>query len=129
MEWEGTMKRTMLAAALLAVFGAVSQPTGAQDFPTRPMRMVIPFSAGAGTDLLGRLLANELTARLGSQVYVENKPGGGSQIGTDLVAKSPPDGSTMLWTPSDGLSVLPAVKTSLPYKIPDDFIFVASLTR
>jgi tripartite-type tricarboxylate transporter receptor subunit TctC len=62
-------------------------------------------------------------------VFVENKPGAASQLGTDLVAKSPPDGYTLLWTASDGLSVLPAVKASVPYKIPDDFIFIASPTR
>ena len=90
---------------------------------------MVPFAAGAGNDLLGRLLAAELTKRLGGQVFVENKPGAASQIGTDLVAKSPPDGYTLLWTASDGLSVLPAVKASVPYKIPDDFVFIASLTR
>jgi tripartite-type tricarboxylate transporter receptor subunit TctC len=123
------MKRTLAAAALLAVLMAAPQPAGAQDYPSRPVRIVVPFSAGAGNDLLGRLLAAELTKRLDGQVYVENKPGAASQLGTDLVAKSPPDGTTLLWTASDGLSVLPAVKASVPYKIPDDFTFVASLTR
>jgi tripartite-type tricarboxylate transporter receptor subunit TctC len=93
------------------------------------VRIVVPFAAGAGNDLLGRLVATELTKRLGGQVYVENKPGAGSQLGTDLVAKSPADGYTLLWTASDGLSVLPAVKPSMPYQSPDDFAFIASLTR
>ena len=103
--------------------------TLAQDYPSRPVRIVVPFAAGAGNDLLGRLLAAELTKRIGGQVFVENKPGAASQLGTDLVAKSPPDGYTLLWTASDGLSVLPAVKASVPYKIPDDFVFIASPTR
>jgi tripartite-type tricarboxylate transporter receptor subunit TctC len=123
------MRRILAAAALLAAFGVVSQPADAQNFPSRPVRIVIPFAAGAGNDLLGRLLAGELTKRLDGQVYVENKPGAASQLGTDLVAKSPPDGYTLLWTASDGLSVLPAVKASVPYKIPADFVFVSSLTR
>jgi tripartite-type tricarboxylate transporter receptor subunit TctC len=121
---------TCFGAALVLLsltFGP--KPVSAEDYPSRPVRIVVPFSAGAGNDLLGRLLASELTKRLGGQVYVENKPGAASQLGTDLVAKSPPDGTTLLWTASDGLSVLPAVKASIPYKIPDDFVFVASLTR
>ena len=115
-----------LAAMALAWMAA---PVAAQDYPSRPVRIVVPFAAGAGNDLLGRLLAAELTKRLGGQVFVENKPGAASQLGTDLVAKSPADGYTLLWTASDGLSVLPAVKASVPYKIPDDFIFIASPTR
>ena len=118
--------RIALAAMVLAWMVA---PVAAQDYPSRPVRIVVPFAAGAGNDLLGRLLAAELTKRLGGQVFVENKPGAASQLGTDLVAKSPADGYTLLWTASDGLSVLPAVKASMPYKIPDDFIFIASPTR
>ena len=114
--------------AVIALAWGVA-PAVAQDYPSRPVRIVVPFAAGAGNDLLGRLLAAELTKRLGGQVFVENKPGAASQLGTDLVAKSPPDGYTLLWTASDGLSVLPAVKASMPYKIPDDFIFIASPTR
>ena len=55
--------------------------------------------------------------------------GAAGQVGTDLVAKSAPDGYTLLWTVTDGLSVLPAVKASLPYKIPDDFVFIASILQ
>jgi tripartite-type tricarboxylate transporter receptor subunit TctC len=120
-------KRLLAVAALGLAF--VPGTATAQDFPSRPVRIVVPFAAGAGNDLLGRLLAAELTKRLGGQVFVENKPGAASQIGTDLVAKSPADGYTLLWTASDGLSVLPAVKASVPYHIPDDFVFIASLTR
>ena len=118
--------RIALAVMALAWMAA---PVAAQDYPSRPVRIVVPFAAGAGNDLLGRLFAAELTKRLGGQVFVENKPGAASQLGTDLVAKSPADGYTLLWTASDGLSVLPAVKASMPYKIPDDFIFIASPTR
>ncbi len=117
-----------IAFAVIALAWGVA-PAVAQDYPSRPVRIVVPFAAGAGNDLLGRLLAAELTKRLGGQVFVENKPGAASQLGTDLVAKSAPDGYTLLWTASDGLSVLPAVKASMPYKIPDDFIFIASPTR
>jgi tripartite-type tricarboxylate transporter receptor subunit TctC len=113
----------------LVMIGLALGPAVAQDYPNRPVRIVAPFAPGAGNDLLGRLIAAELTKRLGGQVFVENKPGAGSQIGTDLVAKSPPDGYTLLWTSSDGLSILPAVKPSMPYKVPDDFVFIAQFTR
>ena len=105
------------------------QPLAAQDYPSRPVRVVIPFAAGAGTDLLGRIVAQELSKRLGQQFFVENKPGAAAQVGTDMVAKAAPDGYTLLWTVSDGLSVPPAVKAAVPYKIPDDFAFIAGVLQ
>src|SRR5258708_20649343 len=123
------MRKTIVAAALALAFAAVTQPLSAQDYPSRPVRVVVPFAAGAGTDLLGRLMAGELSQRLGQQLFVENKPGAAAQVGTDLVAKSPSDGYTLLWTVTDGLSVLPAVKASVPYKIPDDFAFIAGVSQ
>ncbi len=93
------------------------------------MKLIIPFAAGAGTDLSGRIVAEELGKRLGQQFIVEDKPGAAAQLGTDFVAKAEPDGYTLLWTVSDGLSVLPAVKLSLPYKVPDDFAFIGSIAQ
>ncbi len=113
---------------LSVLFGLWAHAAAAQDYPTRPVKMIIPFPAGAGTDLTGRMVADELGKRLGQQFIVENKPGAAAQLGTDLVAKSDPDGYTLLWTVSDGLSVLPAVK-SLPYKVPDDFAFIGSIAQ
>jgi tripartite-type tricarboxylate transporter receptor subunit TctC len=107
--------------------GAASAP--AQDYPARPVRVVVPFPAGGGTDLVGRIVAQELSKGLKQQFYIENKAGAAGQTGTDLVAKSPPDGYTLLWTVSDGLSVLPAVKASVPYKIPDDLSFIAGILQ
>jgi tripartite-type tricarboxylate transporter receptor subunit TctC len=113
---------------LFALLGLCTQSAVAQDYPARPVKLIIPFAAGAGTDLTGRMVAQELGKRLNQQFVVENKPGAAGQLGTDLVAKSDPDGYTLLWTVSDGLSVLPAVK-SLPYKVPDDFAFIGSIAR
>jgi tripartite-type tricarboxylate transporter receptor subunit TctC len=120
-----------LIANLIVALGLVagSQSTQAQDYPSRPVRVVVPFAAGGGTDLVGRIVAQELTKRLGQQFYIENKPGAAAQTGTDLVAKSQPDGYTLLWTVTDGLSVLPAVKASVPYKIPEDFAFIAGVLQ
>jgi tripartite-type tricarboxylate transporter receptor subunit TctC len=113
----------------MAVVSLWAQAAGAQDYPAKPVRVVIPFAAGAGTDLTGRMVAQELSKRLGQQFFVENKPGGAAQLGTSFVAKADPDGYTVLWTVTDGLSVLPAVKPSLPYAVPDDFAFIASIAQ
>ena len=123
------MRKFIVTAIAALGLAAGLQPLSAQDYPSRPVRMVVPFAAGAGTDLMGRIVAQEFTKRLGQQFFVENKPGAAAQLGTDFVAKSPPDGYTLLWTVSDGLSVLPAVKASIPYKIPDDFAFIAGILQ
>ena len=88
-EGERDVMRKAIAAAMITLGLTAAGPSSAQDYPSRPVRIVVPFAAGAGNDLLGRLVAAELTKRLGGQVYVENKPGAASQLGTDLVAKSP----------------------------------------
>jgi tripartite-type tricarboxylate transporter receptor subunit TctC len=114
---------------LAALLGLWTHGAAADEYPARPVKLIIPFAAGAGTDLTGRIVAEEMSKRLGQQFIVENKPGAAAQLGTDLVAKSDPDGYTLLWTVSDGLSVLPAVKPSLPYKVPEDFAFIGSIAQ
>jgi len=116
-------------ALFVAIVSLWPHGVGAQEYPARPVRVVVPFAAGAGTDLTGRIVAQELSKRLGQQFFVENKPGGAAQIGTSFVAKGEPDGYTLLWTVTDGLSVLPAVKSSLPYAVPDDFAFIGSIAQ
>jgi tripartite-type tricarboxylate transporter receptor subunit TctC len=125
----GPLMRKFAITAIAAVSLAIASQAGfAQEYPSHAVRVVIPFAAGAGTDLTGRIVSQELSKRLGQQFYVENKPGAAAQLGTDLVAKSQPDGYTLLWTVTDGLSVLPAVKT-VPYAIPDDFAFIGSIAQ
>ena len=68
----------------------------AQNYPIRPVRMVIPFSAGGAADVPGRILMQKVSEALGQQVVVDNRPGAGSTIGAELVAKAPPDGYTLL---------------------------------
>jgi tripartite-type tricarboxylate transporter receptor subunit TctC len=121
--------KSVLALATLASLGTVWQPAVAQDYPAKPVRMVIPFAAGGGTDVVGRIVAQDLSKRFNQQFFVENRPGAAAQLGTDHVAKSAPDGYTLLWTVTDGLSILPAVKASVPYKIPDDFVFIAGVLQ
>ena len=84
--------RALLGAACL-VLAATGLAT-AQDYPTRPVRMIIPFPPGGSNDVVGRLIAIKLGERLGKQVVVDNRSGAGGVIGTEMVAKSPPDGYT-----------------------------------
>lgn len=121
------MKR-ILAASVAALSLAFTAGAQAQAYPDRPIKMIIPLPPGGGTDTLGRYIADRLSAKLGQPVVPENKPGAGAVIGTDVVAKSKPDGYTLLWTSSDGVSMAPVLKKSLPYKIPDDFTYVARVS-
>ena len=117
------------AAATLVALGCCGWTNGvaAQDYPNHPIRMIVPLPPGGGTDLMARFSAQMLAPRLGQGVAVENKAGGGSIIGVDLVAKARPDGYTLLWTASDGVSIAPALRNT-PYKIPEDFSYIARIS-
>jgi tripartite-type tricarboxylate transporter receptor subunit TctC len=125
------MARTALFLSAL-VFAAMQTalPARAQEFPSKQtVRIIVPFLPGAANDTLARITAAALTPRLGQSVIVENKAGAGSAIGTDFVAKSPADGYTLLWGGADGMSVLPAVKPNLAYKVPEDFTFICQFSE
>jgi tripartite-type tricarboxylate transporter receptor subunit TctC len=83
--------RTLLAALLAAPFIAF-----AQSYPAKPVRIIVPFAPGGGSDLAGRLIAAKLTERMGGNFIVENRPGAGSNLGAEMAVKSPPDGYTLL---------------------------------
>jgi tripartite-type tricarboxylate transporter receptor subunit TctC len=86
-----------LAAGALAM-PAVSRLAWAQAYPTQPIRIIVGFSAGSGSDIFARLMSQWLTERLGQSFIIENRPGAGGNIATEAVAKSPPDGYTLLQT-------------------------------
>ncbi|HKB63474.1 MAG TPA: tripartite tricarboxylate transporter substrate binding protein [Burkholderiales bacterium] len=92
----------------------------AQDYPTRPVRIVIPLSPGGTTDVPGRIIAQKLSETLGQQFFVENRAGAGGTIGTDYVAKSRPDGYTLLLTASPFV-IAPHVYKNMPYDALADF--------
>ncbi len=92
----------------------------AETFPTRPIRMVVPFTAGGGTDVVGRELAQLLGVELGQVVLIDNRPGGGTVLGSDLVAKTTPDGHTLLLTTS-ALAINASLVRGLPYDTERDF--------
>jgi tripartite-type tricarboxylate transporter receptor subunit TctC len=114
-------RRLFLGSAALA---AVARSAGAQilsdrSFPERPIRFVVPYAPGGSTDTSARIVAGKLTALFGQQVIVENKPGGGTIIGTEIVAKAKPDGYTILLTPA-AMIANAAFGVSVPYDIDKD---------
>ncbi len=118
---------------LLMVFAALlcglSTPAAlAQGYPSRPIRLVIPFPPGGATDIVGRILSQQLGKALGQSVVVENKPGAGGAIGADAVAKATPDGYTILIGTSSTHSVGPALSQKLPYDAVKDFVPIIHLS-
>ena len=98
-------------------------PAQTTSYPTKPVRMVVPFSAGGGVDIIGRILAARLSEELGHQVVVDNRVGAGSTVGTDIVAKAPRDGHTVLFT-NNSIAYNPALYPKLQY---DTFRDLASV--
>jgi tripartite-type tricarboxylate transporter receptor subunit TctC len=116
---------TCIAATFAALFFAGF--ASAADYPTKPIRIIVPYPPGGGTDLSARIVAEALTPRLGQPVVIENKPGATGTIGSDLVSKSPADGYTLLWSSSDSMAMVPALRPTNPYKVPDGFTYVAQI--
>ncbi|VCU70939.1 Tripartite tricarboxylate transporter family receptor [Pigmentiphaga humi] len=111
-----------LSKALTCLFLAAAAGTAqAQDYPARPIRMVVPFAAGGVVDVTARLLAQKLTERLGWNVIVENKPGGNGFIAVNYVAQAPADGYTLLMAHTGEFSVNPALFKNVPYNLERDF--------
>jgi tripartite-type tricarboxylate transporter receptor subunit TctC len=119
------MNRFLRLSILALATAGVLTPAMAEDYPNKPVKLIVPFSPGAGTDATGRVVAEGLAKRFNQAVVVENKPGAGSAIGVDTVLKSTPDGYTLLYGTADGITVLPATNPKLPYKIPNDITFLA----
>ncbi len=115
-------------AALAAVASAVSAPTSwAQDYPTRPVKIVVASVAGSAPDVLARLIAEKLGAALGQPVIVDNKPGAGGLVGIDAVAKAAPDGYTLAIGHDGTMAINTIVYKSLPYDPATDFAAIAPL--
>ena len=115
-----------IGAALVALTGGLAF---AQGYPTQQIRLIVPFAAGGGSDILARIIAEPLSKRLGQSIVVENKPGGGATVAADLVAKSPPDGYTWLFTTAGPQITNPYLMAQLPYNPFKDFAPVAMLAK
>jgi tripartite-type tricarboxylate transporter receptor subunit TctC len=118
----------MRILSIVAVALGVGAPAFADDYPSRPIRVVVPFSPGGAVDGPMRLIAQELGKRLGQPVVVENKPGAGATIGTDIVAKAPPDGYTLLLA-SQTNAISATLYAKLPFDPIEDFTPVALIGR
>jgi tripartite-type tricarboxylate transporter receptor subunit TctC len=108
-----------------AVLSGVSRMASAQSYPTRPVRMIVPFSPGGQTDVIARLIAQKLSERLGKQYYVENMPGAGGNIGMGRAALAAPDGYTILVADGNSFTANPSLYNKVPYDPSRDFEPVA----
>ena len=117
-------RRAFLAAtgATLAAIG-----TQAQQWPAKPIRIIVPFPPGQSTDILARVMADQLTKTLGQQVVAENRPGAGGSIGADVAAKAPPDGYTLVMVTISTHGIAPAIYPRLPYDVQKDFAPIANI--
>lgn len=112
-------RRVGRGLAVFAIIGALVAAAQAADYPTRPVRLIVPFAAGGANDIVARLLQPGLEKALGQPVIVENKPAASGTVGTDMVAKAPPDGHTLLMAFTTH-TVNPAVNSKLPYDTEKD---------
>jgi tripartite-type tricarboxylate transporter receptor subunit TctC len=124
---DAVMNRLKIAASALAVAAALTTGTVvAQEYPTRPVRMIVPFAAGGPTDVIARVVAQKLTEGMGQQVVVDNRAGAGGNIGMGLVATAAPDGYTMVVV-SSSFVVNPGLYKSIPYDPYKSFVPVSNM--
>ena len=118
----------MIRFLLLPLFLCAAGSHAAQDFPNRPVRFIVTFAPGGGTDIVARMVGQKLGEMWGQQVIVDNRGGGGGVIGTQLAASAAPDGHTLLFGTSSGLVINPLLMGKLPYDAVKDFAPVTLLT-
>jgi tripartite-type tricarboxylate transporter receptor subunit TctC len=121
--------RSFAIAPIVICLAAWACPAAAQDYPNRPIRMVVAFAAGGTTDFVARLIADKAKGALGQNVVVENKPGANGAIGADYVAKSEPDGYTLFFSTAGAITINPSMRSDLPYDPVKDFAAVAPIAR
>ena len=121
------MRLNRLLLAMLVML--LASGAGAQDYPTRPVRMVVAFAPGGTTDFMARLIAEKVKPHLGQTVVVENKPGANGAIGADYVAKAEPDGYTLFFSTAGALAINPSMRSDLPYDPIKDFAPVSPIAR
>jgi len=120
------MRTILISGLLVSAVAVVAQPVAAQQYPVRPIRLIVPFPPGGGTDTMARVVAPKLSEYLGQQVVPENRGGAGANIGAELAAKSPPDGYTvMLATITNAIGA--TLYTRLNYDLARDFAPITQL--
>lgn len=118
-----------VAATTAALFSPWAQASSPAAYPTKTIRLVVPYSAGGSTDILGRLLAQKMGENMNATVVVENKPGANGTLGCDQVAKAPADGYTIVLGDVGCMAMAPALYTKLPYEPLKDFTMVSLVAR
>lgn len=122
------MKR-LLTCSVIALAGAIASQAAAQAYPSKPIRLIVPWSAGSGTDLMSRTLAQKMAETLGQQVVVDNRGGAGAIIGTELAARTPPDGYTLYIGGSVSMAISPALYAKVGYDPVRDFAPVSLVSQ
>jgi tripartite-type tricarboxylate transporter receptor subunit TctC len=125
---ETNMRNTLLPLLIAACAVFITPAAPAQTYPAKPLRLVVPFPAGGGTDIVARSLGERMAADLGQSIIIDNRPGAGTMIGSDNVAKSPPDGYTLLMA-TFAHAVNPSLQAKVPYNTQTDFAPVALVGR
>ena len=117
------MRKPVISIFVATIVLAAAMPVTAQTWPTKPIRFVVPFGPGGANDLVARAVAEAASKQLGQPIIIENKPGAGSILGADIVAKAAPDGYTFL-TPAAGVLTNAMIRSKMPYR-EDDLVPVA----
>jgi tripartite-type tricarboxylate transporter receptor subunit TctC len=120
--------KKMMAPFVAAAAMFLAQAVGAQTYPSKPLRLVVPYPAGGGTDVMARTVGQKLSERLGQPVVVENRTGASGNIGTDFVIKAQPDGYTLLFN-NETLVVAPSVSKNVPYDVLRDLVPVGMVAE
>jgi tripartite-type tricarboxylate transporter receptor subunit TctC len=118
---QGKPRAALTALAVLAFAAVGPRPSVAQDYPSRPITLVVPFAAGGGNDVIARLIAEKMSRTLGQQIIIDNKGGAGGSVGTRMVAKSPPDGYTLGLGGTGTLAIAPSLYPNAGYNPRKDF--------
>ena len=121
-------RRFLHLAAGAAALPAISRIARAQAYPSRPVRIIVPFAAGGGTDITARLIGQWLSDRLGQQFVIENRPGAGTDIGTEVAAKAPADGYSLLMLGTSNVGN-PSLYDKLNFDVIRDFAPVGGVIR
>jgi tripartite-type tricarboxylate transporter receptor subunit TctC len=120
-------RRSLLAASLAFAAAGLTMPAAAQTYPSRPVKMIVPYPPGGPIDTMARLLGQQLTQRFAQQVVIDNRPGAGSMLGTKAAAAAEPDGYTLLFGSSGSLAVSPALYSNYDLDIRKAFVPVGSV--
>lgn len=120
-------RASLRALGVVACFALAGQAVLAQTYPTRAVKIIVPYSAGGMTDIIGRTFSQKLSTMLGQAVVIDNKPGAGTVVGTVIAAKAPNDGYTLLMVSGSAFTSNPNMNKNLPYDADKDFVAIAPL--